>query len=105
MFSVDGNLSYRSLITILLHFSVNHICVLRYEGLSHTDPIIECPASGGRDRLLEDVLSIVVNGRLVGNVEISSVGPPEHGSLSKTLNNKPMAYAWQVRFARWVNPF
>ncbi len=75
----------------------------RYEGLSHTDPIIEGPIGGGQDRLLEDIFSIVSRGSLTKRHLIG-----DFNDVTEGVNNfvqKPMAYNWQIRFARFVNPF
>jgi hypothetical protein len=69
----------------------------RYKGLSHTDPIIECPIEGGRDRLLDDIFSVVARGKLTNKHEDA---PP-----LVDVQQTPMAYAWQIRFARYINPF
>jgi len=60
-----------------------------YEGKSHTDPILEDPAAGS-DPLMIDLLGLIY-----------PVSDPD----TKPVILPPMLPAWQVRLARWLNPF
>ncbi|KAI4999345.1 hypothetical protein ZWY2020_003934 [Hordeum vulgare] len=67
--------------------------LLLYEGKTHTDIFIQDPLRGGRDPLVEDVLS-VIHADDATRRNTASVPTPRR-----------LVFEWQLQLARWISPF
>ncbi|XP_066312209.1 probable isoprenylcysteine alpha-carbonyl methylesterase ICME isoform X4 [Miscanthus floridulus] len=68
--------------------------LLLYEGKTHTDIFLQDPLRGGRDPLVEDVLSIIHADDAIARQKIASAPTP-----------KRLVFEWQLKLARQISPF
>ncbi|KAG0538651.1 hypothetical protein BDA96_03G254800 [Sorghum bicolor] len=68
--------------------------LLLYEGKTHTDIFLQDPLRGGRDPLVEDVLSIIHADDAIARQKIALAPTP-----------KRLVYEWQLKLARQISPF
>ena len=69
-----------------------------YGGLSHTDPIIECPLGGGPDQLTADLLAVVSSSSPSAAAAADAPAPPP-------MCSPPLAAPVLIWLARQLNPF
>uniref|UniRef100_A0ACD5W1Y1 Uncharacterized protein n=1 Tax=Avena sativa TaxID=4498 RepID=A0ACD5W1Y1_AVESA len=67
--------------------------LLLYEGKTHTDIFLQDPLRGGRDPLVEDVLSLIHTDDVTCR-NIASAPTPRR-----------LVFEWQLQLARWISPF
>ncbi|CAN6359044.1 unnamed protein product [Urochloa humidicola] len=65
-----------------------------YEGKTHTDVFLQDPLRGGRDQLLEDVISVI---------HADDADAREKDALAPIP--KRLVYEWQIKLARQISPF
>ncbi|CAM0881866.1 unnamed protein product [Alopecurus aequalis] len=67
--------------------------LLLYEGKTHTDIFLQDPLRGGRDPLVEDVLSLI------------HADDATCRSIASTPTPRRLVFEWQLQLARWISPF
>ncbi|CAN6327179.1 unnamed protein product [Urochloa humidicola] len=65
-----------------------------YEGKTHTDVFLQDPLRGGRDQLLEDVISVIHADDADAREKVALAPTPER-----------LVYEWQIKLARQISPF
>ncbi|KAJ1264219.1 hypothetical protein BS78_09G246600 [Paspalum vaginatum] len=65
-----------------------------YEGKTHTDVFLQDPLRGGRDKLVEDVISV-----------IHADDANAHEKDALTPAPERLVYEWQIKLARQISPF
>jgi len=65
-----------------------------YEGKTHTDVFLQDPLRGGRDQLVEDVISVI---------HADDAHACEKDALAPTP--ECLVYEWQIKLARQISPF
>ncbi|KAF8716117.1 hypothetical protein HU200_026389 [Digitaria exilis] len=65
-----------------------------YEGKTHTDVFVQDPLRGGRDQLVEDVISVI---------HAHDANAREKDALAPTPER--LVYEWQIKLARQIGPF
>jgi len=65
-----------------------------YEGKTHTDVFLQDPLRGGRDQLVEDVISVI---------HADDAHAREKDALAPTPER--LVYEWQIKLARQISPF
>ncbi|AQK92374.1 probable isoprenylcysteine alpha-carbonyl methylesterase ICME [Zea mays] len=65
-----------------------------YKGKTHTDVFLQDPLRGGRDKLVEDVLSVI---------HVDDASARERDASAPTPER--LVYEWQIKLARQISPF
>ncbi|GJM89830.1 hypothetical protein PR202_ga06052 [Eleusine coracana subsp. coracana] len=65
-----------------------------YEGKTHTDVFIQDPLRGGKDQLVDDVVSVIHADDAIAWEKDASTPIPER-----------LVYEWQIKLARQISPF
>ncbi|XP_062216518.1 probable isoprenylcysteine alpha-carbonyl methylesterase ICMEL2 isoform X2 [Phragmites australis] len=68
--------------------------LLLYEGKTHTDIFLQDPLRGGRDPLVEDLLSVIHADDTIARQKISLAPTPRR-----------LVFEWQLKLARRISPF
>ncbi|KAJ1284504.1 hypothetical protein BS78_03G209100 [Paspalum vaginatum] len=68
--------------------------LLLYEGKTHTDIFIQDPLRGGRDPLVEDVVSVIHADDAIAREKIALAPTPRR-----------LVFEWQLKLARQISPF
>jgi len=68
--------------------------LLLYEGKTHTDIFLQDPLRGGRDPLVEDVLSIIHADDAIALQKVALAPTPRR-----------LVFEWQLKLARQISPF
>ncbi|CAO1945296.1 unnamed protein product [Urochloa humidicola] len=68
--------------------------LLLYEGKTHTDIFIQDPLRGGRDPLVEDVLSVIHADDAIARQKVALAPTPRR-----------LVFEWQLKLARQISPF
>ncbi|KAL6842635.1 hypothetical protein ACP4OV_027479 [Aristida adscensionis] len=68
--------------------------LLLYEGKTHTDIFLQDPLRGGRDPLVEDLLSIIHADDAIARQKVALAPAP-----------KRLVFEWQLKLARRISPF
>ncbi|CAL4948508.1 unnamed protein product [Urochloa decumbens] len=68
--------------------------LLLYEGKTHTDIFLQDPLRGGRDPLVEDVLSVIHADDAIARQKVALAPTPRR-----------LVFEWQLKLARQISPF